>query len=243
MQCSAIPAANRGKRRAWSPRPCTTAKVMAAPDCGQARYASFVPSADSIEVAPVTTPSGTKVPEAPKNLERLLLCLEQRRGIGADAAKRVGPFGAGRALRMKSKCRWIEEDALALDLLDHRSFGKHVLERLARRQTACLKLQPPELGERVILVYHGRRDGVFRAEVPHKDRDDQSVGLISCHLHEARSADISLVVSKVSVVLHLEKAARVRAGDPGWIATSGACGGKCLELVVDALEALLGKPV
>jgi hypothetical protein len=95
----------------------------------------------------------------------------------------------------------------------------------------------------MILVFHRRLDGVLGAQVPHEDRDDQGIGLITGHLHKAGGADIGLIVSEVAEVLHLEEAPRIRAGDPGCVATPGPCGGERLELLVDALEALLGKPV
>jgi hypothetical protein len=90
--------------------------------------------------------------ETSQDLERFLLGFHQRRGIGAYAAQGVGPFGTRRALRVESKRRRVEKDALPLDLFDHGPFGEHVLERLAPRQPARFELQMTQLGQRMVLV-------------------------------------------------------------------------------------------
>src|SRR5438132_1514811 len=105
--------------------------VTLAPETGHDRYASLVPSAELMNPLLATSaPSGAKVSEPTQNLERLLLGFEQRRRVRADAAQRVSPLRAGRALGMEAKCRWIKEDPLAFDLLDHRPLGQDVFERL-----------------------------------------------------------------------------------------------------------------
>src|SRR5437879_1620763 len=104
-----------------------------------------------------------KVPEPSEYLERLLLGLHQGRGVGADAAQRVGPFRAGWALRVQSKGGRVEEYALALDLLDDGSLGQHVLEGLPGGQPAGVEQQPPELGQRVILISQRSPDAVLGA--------------------------------------------------------------------------------
>src|SRR3981081_2067705 len=135
------------------------------------------------------------MPEPSKDLECLLLRLHQCRRVGANAAEGVGPFRAWRALRVESE-RWgIEEDSLALNLLDDRPLGQHVLERLPGWQPARLKLQTAKLGQRMVLVSHRRLDAVFRAEVSHEDRDDQRISLISAHLHEPARAGIGFIVT------------------------------------------------
>src|ERR1700680_4668058 len=141
-----MPWAKRSYRPECSPRPCTTANVISAPGFGQARNTILVPSADSTAPSVASAFSAAKMPEAPKDLERFVLSLEQRRGVGPDAAQRVCPFGARGAPRMKPKCGWVEEDALALNLLDHRPLCQHVLQRLTARQTASYELQAAKLG-------------------------------------------------------------------------------------------------
>src|SRR5713226_7517625 len=116
-----IACANRSYRRAWSPRPCTTANVSSASAFGHARYDSLVPSADAIVPSRARVPSAGKVAKTFQDLERFLFSLEQRRRVGPDAEQGISPFGARRTLRVKPK-RWrIEKDALALNLLDHRA--------------------------------------------------------------------------------------------------------------------------
>src|SRR5690348_2480166 len=123
-----MPRANRSYRPLCSPWPWTTAKVIRAPGTGQARYASLVPSEEVRKPLLACAPSGAKVTEPAEDLERLLLGLEQSGGVSADPAECVGPLGARRALGMEPESRRVEEDSLALDLLDHRSFGEDVFE-------------------------------------------------------------------------------------------------------------------
>src|SRR6266852_402961 len=123
--------AKRSYRRAWSPSPCTTANVSSASALGHARYESLVPSADAMVPSRARVPSAGKVPEASQDFERFLFSLEQRRRIGTDAEQRIGPLGARRTLRMQPESRRIEEDALALNFLDHGAFRKDLLKRLA----------------------------------------------------------------------------------------------------------------
>src|SRR5450759_550451 len=128
MPCFAMPLAKRSYRPACSPRPCTTAKVIAAPTCGHARSAILPPSADSTNPSAATALSGAKVPEASEDLERFLLGLQQRWRVRSDAAEGIRPLGARRALRVKAEGRRVEEDAFPLHLLDHRAFRQHVLQ-------------------------------------------------------------------------------------------------------------------
>src|ERR1700716_2136163 len=109
--------ANAAYRPACSPRPWTTANVIPAPDRGHERYAILVPSSAAITPSAATAPAA-KMAEAPQDLERLLPGFEQGGGIGSDSIQRVSPPGAGRALRVQPERWWIEEDALAFDLLD-----------------------------------------------------------------------------------------------------------------------------
>src|SRR5258706_8889240 len=188
--------------------------------------------------------SGTKVAQTSEDLQRFLFSLHQGGGVRADAAERVGPFGAGGALRVEAERRWVEEDALALDLFDHGSLGEHVLEGLATRQAACVELEPAELRKWVVLVFDGRPDAVLGAQVPHEDGDHQGVGLVPGHLDEAAGAEVGMILlAEVPEVLHLEKATRSGTGDPGWVATPGACGSEGLELLVNALQPVIGKVV
>src|SRR5438477_279617 len=114
----------------------------------------------------VTTPvSAAKVPESTQDLQRFLLGLEQRRRIGADAAQRIRPLGAGRALGVQPEGRRIEEDALALDLLDYGSLRQHVLERLSAGQSPRLEVEAPQLGQRVIFVSDRGANPVLGAQV------------------------------------------------------------------------------
>src|SRR4051812_14827317 len=120
---------------------------------GQARKASLVPSVEwRVPSRLVSALSGPKVTEAPQDLERLLLCFEQGRGVGPHPTQGVGPLGARRAQRVQPEGRRIEKDALALDLLDHRSFGEDVFERLTLRQAARVEVEASQFGERMIVV-------------------------------------------------------------------------------------------
>src|SRR5205823_8598082 len=99
-----------------------------------------------------TAASAAKVAKPPQNLERLLFRLEECRCVGADAAQRVRPLGAGWAHRMESEGRRIEEDPLALDLLDHGPFGEHVLGRLSAGQATETEVEVTYVRERVVFV-------------------------------------------------------------------------------------------
>src|SRR5438132_3110508 len=89
---------------------------------------------------------------------------------------------------METKCRWIKEDPLAFDLLDHRPLGQDVLERLAAGQASELEVETAELGQRMILVADRSAHPIFGAQVTHEDRDNQGVGFVAGHLHKAGSA-------------------------------------------------------
>src|SRR2546430_11909130 len=154
--------------------------------------------------------SGAKVTESAEDLERFLLRFEKGRCVRPDTAQRVGPLGAGWALGMQPEGGWVEKDALALDLLDYRPFGEHVLERLVTGKSSAVEVETAQLGERVILVADRGPNAVLGAEVPHEDRDDQGVGLVARHLDETCSAQIpALFIFQVPEELHLEKAARL----------------------------------
>src|SRR5690348_838247 len=191
-----------------------------------------------------TAPSGAKVAEASQDLERLLLRLEEGGRVGADAAERVGPLGARRAHRVEAKCRRVEEDALALHLFDDGALGEHVLERVTAGQPAEAKVEAAQLRERMVLVEDRCADPVLGAEVAHEDRDDERVGLVAGHLHEAGGAETRTdLVAEVAEELHLEKPARLGARDPRATAAPRADAGERVELFVDALEAMLRQAV
>src|SRR6185503_1205853 len=87
-------------------------------------------------------------------------------------------------------------------------------------------------------------DPVLGAQVAHEDRDDQGIGFVAGHLDEAAGAEIPrLVVLEVAEVLHLEKAARLRARDPRLLAAPSPGFGERLELLVHTLQAMLRKAV
>src|ERR1051326_1587104 len=125
MPRAAMACAKAAYRPLCSPSPWATANVWRACGCSHARYARRVPSAERT-CPSVAAVSVAKVAEAPQHLECLLLRLEQRRRVCADAVERVSPFGAWRALRMEAVGRRVEEDPFALDLLEHRPFRQHV---------------------------------------------------------------------------------------------------------------------
>src|SRR5712692_496102 len=129
--------------------------------------------------------SAGKMPKASQDLEGLLLGLHQSRRVSTNATQRVRPLGAGWALGMKPEGRWIEKDALALHLLDHRPLREHIFERLAAGQTARFELEAAQLGQRVILIFDRGADAVLGAQVAQENRDDQGVGLVACHLYKA----------------------------------------------------------
>src|SRR5712692_3905896 len=209
------------------------AKDTSAPALGQPRYEILVPSADSIVPSRARAPSAGKVAEASQDLERFLFSLQQRRG--------VGPFGARRTLRVKPKRRRVEKDALALDLLDHRPFRQHFLQRLAAREAATVEFQPAQLGQRMVLVLQGRLDPILGAEVAQEDRDDQRIRLVAGHLHKTGCAGVGHILDlEMPEVLHLEQASGEGARDPGWLATPRAGDGEGFELGMHALETLLG---
>src|SRR5438045_4268564 len=185
-----MPRANRADLPLCSPSPCTTANVRVAAESGHARKASRVPSAELKKPCVASAPSGGKVPETSQDLERFLFRLEQRRRIGSNSAKRVGPLGAGRTHRVQPERGRVEEDALAFDLLDHRSLGKHFLQGVAAGQSTGIEVEASQLQERVVFVEDGGADSVLGAEVPQKNRDDQGVGLVAGHLDEAGGAEL-----------------------------------------------------
>src|SRR5215472_3009875 len=188
--------------------------------------------------------SGAKVAEPPEDLERLLLRLEERGRVGADATQRVGPLRAGRAHRVEAECRRIEKDAFALDLLYDGALGEHVFERMTAGQAAEAKVEASELREWVVLVEDRRADAVLSAEVAHEDRDDQRVGLVAGHLHESGGAEARAdLVPEVAEVLHLEEPVGLRARDPWLCAAPCTHCAQCVELLVDAFEAVLGQAV
>src|ERR1700730_19090960 len=92
--------------------------------------------------------SAAKMPEASEDLERLLFSFKQRRGVGPDSAEGVCPLRARRTLRVKAECRRVEQNPLALDLLDHRPLRKHVLKRLPARQAPPPRHEGAEPGGR-----------------------------------------------------------------------------------------------
>src|SRR5207237_6458111 len=163
----------------------------------------------------VTTPvSAAKVPESTQDLQRFLLGLEQRRRMGADAAQRIRPLGAGRALGVQPEGRRIEEDALALDLLDYGSLRQHVLERLSAGQSPRLEVEAPQLGQRVIFVSDRGANPVLGAQVAHEAGDDQRVSFIPCHLYEASRAQPTGFCVREGAEAHpLEKTTSFLRGD------------------------------
>ena len=176
--------------------------------------------------------------------QRFLLGFQQAWRVGPDAVERIRPLGRGRALRMEAECGRIEEDAFAGDLFDHRTFGQHVLERITCRKAALHELEASQLGERMILVDQQRSDPVLGAQVAQEDRDDQSVSLVARHLDEACGDQQALLIDlEVTEVLHFEKTTRARARDPWPIAAPRAGGREGLELLVNALEAVLRQAV
>src|SRR2546423_2017340 len=188
--------------------------------------------------------SGAKMPESTQDLKRLLLCLEQRRRICSDATERVCPLGARRPLGVEPECRRIEEDSLALDLLYDGPLGQDVFERLVVGQAATREIEAAQLEQRMILVANRRADSVFGAQIAHEDRDDQGVGFVPRHLHEpGRAQGAAFLISQVPEELHLEEATRLRTGDP-WRATAPCASlAERLELLVHALDSMLGKAI
>jgi len=143
---------------------------------------------------------------------------------------------------METKCRWIKEDPLAFDLLDHRPLGQDVLERLAAGQASELEVETAELGQRMILVADRSADPIFGAQVTHEDRDDQGVGFVAGHLHKAGSAyGLALFISQVPEEFHLEQPAGLRARNPGCAAPPRTGLSEHIELFVDTLKSMLGK--
>ena len=66
------------------------------------------------------------------------------------------------------------------------------------------------------------------------------IGFIARHLHEARCGKVGrLSLPRVSEVLHLEQAARMRAGDPRPIAAPGSSTRKGFELIVQTLQQVI----
>src|SRR6266550_5160731 len=190
----------------------------------------------------VSAPSAAKVTEATQDLQRFLLGFEQRWRVGADAAQRVSPIRAWRALGMGTECRWIKEDPLAFDLLNHRALCQDVLERLAAGQASALEVETAELGQRMILVANRRADPVFGAQVTHEDRDDQGIGFVAGQLHKAGSAQgLAVVIPQVPEEFHLKQPAGLRAGNPGRATPPRTGLGKHIELFVDTLESMLGQ--
>ncbi len=109
---------------------------------------------------------------------------------------------------MKAKCWRVEQNALALDLLDHRPLGENLLQRLAIRQPAMIEFQPAQLCERVVLILQGCLDPILGAQVAHEDGNDECVGLIAGHLGEPGGAGVrDVFVLEMPEILHLEQAA------------------------------------
>jgi len=178
-----------------------------------------VPSADSIVPSRARVPSAGKMTEASQDLERFLFGLQQGRCVSPDPEQCVSPLRAGRALRVKSKRRGVEEDPLAPNSFDHGPLGEDLLEGLAAGQPSVIELKSPQLRQRVIIVLQCGLDPVLGAQVAHEDGDDQRVGLIAGHLDEARGGRIrDVLVLEVAEVLHLEQAAGTGARHPRWLA-------------------------
>src|SRR5438034_119741 len=123
--------------------------------------------------------------ESPQDLERLLLGFHQTRRVCANAVERVRPLGAGWALGVEPERGRVEKDSLALDLLDDRALGEHVLEAETVGQPATHEVEAAQLRKRMVFVAQHHPDSVFGREIAQKDRDDQGVGLVTGHLHEA----------------------------------------------------------
>ena len=184
--------------------------------------------------------SAAKMTEAAQHLERFLFRLHEGWRIRPDSAECITPLRAGRTLGVKAEGRWIEEDALAFDLLDHGSLGKNILERKPGGETALHELEAAELRERVVAVPQQDSNPVLGAQIAKEDRDDQGIGFIARHLHEARCGKVGrLSLPRVSEVLHLEQAARMRAGDPRPIAAPGSSTRKGFELIVQTLQQVI----
>src|SRR5713101_6941182 len=96
----------------------------------------------------------------------------------------------------------------------------------------------------MVLVPQHDPDSVFGREVAQEDRDDQGVGLVPCHLHEAGGREVAFRIGvRVTEVLHREEVARIPARDPGPVAAPGASLCKLLELLVQPLESMVGQAV
>src|SRR5205085_6735115 len=100
----------------------------------------------------VAIASVAKMAESPQDLERLLLGFHQGRRVCANAVQRVCPYRAGRALGMEPEGGRVKEDALALDLLDDRTLGEHILEAQPAGEPAPHEVEAPQLRKRMILV-------------------------------------------------------------------------------------------
>src|SRR5438309_2290801 len=85
---------------------------------------------------------------------------------------------------------------------------------------------------------------VSAAKVPESTQDLQRVSLLACPLYEAgRAQPTGFCVLEVAEELHLEKTARLRAGDPRRAAPPYTRASEHVELRVQPFETVFGKAV
>src|ERR1700730_5130615 len=211
---------------------------------GQMRAWSLVPS---LEVSDLwrNPASAAKVSQRSQDLECFALCLQQRGRVGTQAAKGVSPLRwASRSLRIEAMGGRIELDPLAIDLLDHRPAGEHLLQRVSGGQPAVPELEVAELRQRVVLVAKHYPDPVLSAQVAQEEGQHQNVGLVTASLQETGRGYVRpFSLANVAQVLHLEEAGRALTCHPGLVAAPSPGRRESFELALYPLQARVRQAV
>lgn len=193
----------------------------------------------------MSSASAAEASHCAKDLERLLLSLQQRRSVCPEPAEGIPPLsGPGRGVQVEA-VRWrIEEDGLAVDLLDHSTPCQHLFERVARRETPMPELQVSQLCQRVVLIAPDDSTPILSAEIAKEEHQNKGISLVAAGLQKTSRGDLRpLRVSDVSQVFALEESFRLIGGNPRLVTPPGASRGQIVELQMKPIETLGRQPV